>query len=197
VQGAVGLARIGTRCLNANLMWGGIVVCEHIFKDEGDSIKFSFRHDGKIVEHTASKSSAKKLGYDLLWFARPNDEHGETVFKGFPSLKHSMPVPGRKVALYAYDSDEQFMKSDISWDAGKIIRIEDVCDSMSLTCVSTHKVGIYKLSSIDGNCSGVVVDAESGNVVGFHNATRGGVENVFLAITPQIVAAASNQPQKN
>jgi hypothetical protein len=191
VQGAVGLARIGTRCLNANLMWNGIVVCEHIFKEESDSIKFSFRHDGKIVEHSTSRSAGRKLGYDLLWFARPDS------FKEFPHLYHSMPVPGRKVALYAYDSDEQFMKSDISWDASKIIRIEDVCDSMSLTCVTKHKVGIYKLSSIDGNCSGVVVDAESGKVVGFHNATRGGVENVFLAITPQIVAAATAQPQKN
>jgi hypothetical protein len=68
---------------------------------------------------------------------------------------------------------------------------------MSLTCVSKHKVGIYKLSSIDGNCSGVVVDAESGKVVGFHNATRVGIENVFLAITPQIVSMATGSPQKN
>jgi len=191
VQGAVGLARIGTRCLNANLIWNGIVVCEHIFKEENDEIKFSFRHNGKIVEHSVKRSSGKKLSYDLLWFARPDS------FKEFPTLYHSMPSPGRKVALFAYDSDEAFLTSDISFDAGKIIRMEDVCDSMSLTCVSKHKVGIYKLSSIDGNCSGVVVDAESGKVVGFHNATRVGIENVFLAITPQIVSMATGSPQKN
>jgi len=191
VQGAVGLARIGTRCLNANLMWNGIVVCEHIFKEENDKIKFSFRLDGKVLEHSIERKSGKKLSYDLLWFARPDS------FKDLPSLHHSMPAPGRKVALFAYDSDEQFMTGDISFDAGRVLRIEDACDSMSLSSVSKHKVGIYKLSSIDGNCSGVVVDAESGRVVGFHNATRGGVENVFLAITPQIVSAATGSPQKN
>jgi len=90
-----------------------------------------------------------------------------------------------------------FFTSSISFDAAKILRIEDVCDSMSLASTTKHKVGIYKLSSIDGNCSGVVVDAESNKVVGFHNATRGGVENVFLAITPQMVAAATGSPQKN
>jgi len=191
LQGAVGLARIATRCLNANLMWNGIVVCEHIFKSEGDNIKFSFRHNGVVFEHSVDRKDGRKINHDLLWFARP------ASFKDLPSLYHSFPVSGRKVALFAYDSDEDFLTSSISFDAAKILRIEDVCDSMSLASTTKHKVGIYKLSSIDGNCSGVVVDAESNKVVGFHNATRGGVENVFLAITPQMVAAATGSPQKN
>jgi len=191
VQGAVGLARIGTRCLNATMIWNGIVVCEHIFKSESDNIKFSFRYDGKFVEHSVDRKEGKKLSYDLLFFARPDS------LKEFPQMNHAFPVVGRKVALYAYDSDEAFLTSSIGFDAAKIIRMEDAVDSMSLTSTTKHKVGVYKLSSIDGNCSGAVVDAESGKVVGFHNATRGGVENLFLAITPQIVSVATGTPQKN
>jgi len=191
VQGALGLARIGTRCLNAVMMWNVIVVCEHIFKEESDNIKFSFRFNGNVVEHTAPRSSGKKLAYDLLCFPRPSS------LQEFPQLQHAFPVVGRKVAMYAYDTDEKFANSNVSWDAGKILRIQDEVDSMSVSCVTKHQVGIYKLSSIDGNCTGVVVDAESGKVVGFHNSTRGGVENVFLTITPQIVSAATGSPQKN
>jgi hypothetical protein len=191
VQSAVGLARIDTRCLNANLIWNGIVVCEHIFKKEDDVIKFQFRNAQGLVEHSVERKAGKKLSHDLMWFTLPES------LKGFPQLKHRLPTSGMKVSLYAYDSDEDFAKMDISHDAAKILRMEDVCDSMSLTSVSKHKVGVYKLSSVDGNCSGVVVDSESGKVVGFHNATRGGVENLFLAITPQIVSVVTGTPQKN
>lgn len=190
-QSAVGLARVDTRCLNTNLIWGGVVVCEHLFKTEEEKATFQFRHKNELFSFDYQRKQGKKIGHDLLWFPRPES------IKDLPALHHKLPVEGMKVSLYAYDSDADFLKSDISHDSGKIIRFEDHVDSMSVTSVSKHKVGIYKLSSVDGNCSGVVIDAESGKVVGFHNATRGGVENIFLAITPQIVAAVTGQPQKN
>ncbi len=191
VQSAVGLARIDNRALNAVLMWNGIIVCAHIFKFTYEEIKFQFRQGGELFEHTAKRDVGKKIGHDLLWFPKPS------TFDKLPTLHHSLPSPGQKVALFAYDSDEQFLNNDISFDAGRILRLEDAADSIGIAGVSKHKVGIYKLSSIDGNCTGVVVNAENGKVVGFHNATRGGIENVFLAITPEIVSAVTGAPRLN
>lgn len=191
VQSAVGLARVEGRSLNAALIWNGIVICAHLFKTAGEKATFRFRHLNVTHTFEYAKEAGKSIGYDLLWFPLH-----ESV-KHIPQLHHKLSVEGMKVTLYAYDCDEDFLGSNISHDSAKIIRFEDHVDEMSLTSVSKHKVGIYKLSSVDGNCSGVVVDAESGKVVGFHNATRGGVENLFLAITPQIVSAVTGQPQKN
>jgi hypothetical protein len=184
IQKSVGWATCGDSSMNFVLAINCVIVCAHIVKDGADKITFKIRNSaGVLVSQTMPVNIGKSVGWDLLAFPRWKD------IVGVPNLRTAESVEGEKVELYAYDSEVNFERSAISHDA-KIVnrlvtRTDDAPDAFGIKEVVK---GYYGCSSVDGNCTGPVVNV-NGKLVGFHNATTGS-ENVFLAITPKIVGAA-------
>jgi len=165
--------------MNATRVWGGVTVSKHLF--EGiDSTHFTVYMGNEELILDVKKGV--QIGNDTLFFRT-----GET-FKTIPSLRLSEPQKGEAVHLVTWDSWDDFMAGKFSTSHGNVVSVLPTVDNKPFTSMA-----YYTCSSIEGNCSGPVIN-EHGHCVGFHNNTNG-VINGFIPVSKHMAAIATNSPR--
>jgi hypothetical protein len=176
VHESIMIAKTDKNRMCAVRIWNGIATMAHIFKDcVVDAITFS-KGDCKVE---LKKEEGKLVGRDLLFF--PYSGVGkEGAIAKMRSLRAADPVVGKKSMLVTYTTEEDCAKANAKRDIGVIKSVERE---------PMKERALYTASSMEGNCGSPVIDTD-GRVIGFHDATLG-TENVFIPITPAIVALAT------
>jgi hypothetical protein len=162
-----------TACLN------GVVVPEHLFKKEDESV--TLYHTAYPNGVKCLKSAAKKIGNDTLYFARPA---GWAVDK-VRDLRTADGSVGSKVELLTYADKASAI-------AGFEKHHHDSSVVKSIMSNPGEEKAWYRSSTRAGSCGSPVVNTD-GKVIGFHNATTA-VDTVFIPLTAvmRTLACGSN-----
>jgi len=171
VPNSIAWATSGDSHMNATLLWGGLMLCAHLFEKASETVEITI--DG--VSKTLKKSDFTSVGNDLLFF-----KHIKNVFPDVKFLRAAVSRVGEKICLIAYDSLEDQKQKKYHCDAGKITSI--------LTEKGEEKA-YYTVSSVKGCCGAPVVNV-NGKVVGFHNFTTS-VDTGFIPVTKEICQLAT------
>lgn len=170
---AVGWANTRFQSMNVMKMWNLLITCEHIFweaedvlcADQKESIAFHVRVNGKVIILNMTRDQGFRIGTDLIAFTCPPEA------KEMHCCYAHDAKEGVKNTHLAYDSFDDFMKDDPSFD-------QSVVASVGVTFAT------YPNSSKWGHCAGPVFD-EDGYVIGWHNGTDGKV-NYFIPVNADV-----------
>jgi hypothetical protein len=179
VCGSIGWAETKSSAMNFTCVYGGLVVCGHIFAKDDSDIRFSYGCLSTVVP----RSEGKIVGNDLLYFKFPKgllvqNKSGQSI-PAMASLRCAKPAVGEKVSIVSYESHKDCLERSPSVDQGRVALLD---------FDKGREKGLASYSSKDGYCGSPILNVH-GHCVGFHNATTT-TQTIFIPVSDHFMADA-------